>query len=237
MPLPYTLHKNSIRHGGDKVTYRAVPKHVQYVNIEDAIEALTQPGSILKYTECYAVIYRFLDYLSQQLAEGNGFLSPYFRLTPGLKGVFESEQDAYDPKRHRPSVNFRLAKKMQEAMRNMKVQRIETEIPAPEPMILEDWESDVKNQLISPSFVAVVRGEQLKISDPEDTNQGVFFIHVPTQETYRAERIHHNYPTKLLLTVPENLPAGQYRLEVRSAFSNSQEIRSSRLRYLLQVLP
>lgn len=236
MPLPYTLYKNSIRKGETNTSYRAVAKHIHYVNIEDAIEALTQPGSILKETECFAVIHRFLDYLNQQLAEGNGFLSPYFRLTPGLRGVFESERDSYDPKRHRPSVNFRPAKKMQQAMRKMKVQRIDSEAPIPEPVVFEDWETGTKNQIISHGHVGLVRGEQLKVTDPDDPEQGVFFIHLPTQQAYRAAHIHHNYPKQLVLPIPEGLPSGQYQMEVRSAFSNSQEIRTGRMLSLLQVL-
>ena len=132
MPLPYTLHKNSIRKGG-AISYRAVAKNVTYVSIEHAIQYLTQPGSILKQTECHAVIHGFLDYLDEQLAEGNGFLSPYFRLTPGVRGVFDHQHDPYDAKRHRPGVNFRMGRKMQQAVSCMKLHRINSNVPAPLP--------------------------------------------------------------------------------------------------------
>lgn len=237
MPLPYTLHKNSIRQqASDSPSYRAVAKNITYVRLEDAIEALTQPGSILKETECVAVIHRFLDYLNEQVAEGNGFLSPYFRLTPGVRGVFESENDAYDPQRHRPSVNFRAGKKMQQAMRRMKVQRIDSEVPAPILTAFQDWKSDTENQRITPGYTGLVVGEQLKIANSHDPEQGVFFIHLPTQQAYRAEGVFHNYPQKLLLPIPDALPPGRYTVEVRSAFGTTPQIRRGQLLPMLTVV-
>ena len=250
MPLSYILHKNTIHKTASdgvppsglppgeaqaSVTYRAVAKEVAYVSIDDAIEALTQPGSILKQTECFAVIHRFLDYLNEQLAEGNGFLSPYFRLTPGVRGVFERQDDAYDPRRHRPSVNFRPGKKMQQAMQRMKVRRIDGEVPAPVPTAFQDWKSEAKNQRITPDQVGVVMGEQLKITNPADPEQGVFFIHLPTRQAFRTPDIFHNYPKQLLVPIPAMLPPGPYQLEVRSAFNTTGEVRTGRLPMILTV--
>ena len=121
MPLEFSLYKNSMSRKGK---YRAVVKNVKYVTVEDAIAALTKPGSILKETECYAVIHSLLGYINEQLAEGHGFESPYFRLKPGLKGVFEGEEDTYDPKRHKPRVNFRMGKTMKESLTDLKVKKI-----------------------------------------------------------------------------------------------------------------
>jgi hypothetical protein len=212
-----------------------VAKNINYVRVEDAIEALTQSGSILKETECFAVIHGFLNYLNEQLAEGNGFLSPYFRLTPGVRGVFDSEEDHYDPQRHRPSVNFRPGKKMQQAMQRMKMQRVDSEVPAPIPHTWQDWKSHSENKQLTPGQVGVVMGEKLKVEDSHDPAQGVFFTHLATQQTYRAEGIFHNYPKQLMVPIPEGLPAGLYELEVRSAYGNGATIRSGRLPHTLTV--
>ncbi len=235
MPLPYTLHKNSIRKGGAKVSYRAVAKNVTYVSIEYAIQHLTQPGSILKQTECHAVIHGFLDYLDEQLAEGNGFLSPYFRLTPGVRGVFEHQHDPYDANRHRPGVNFRMGKKMQRAISRMKLRRIHSDVPTPSPTGFQDWMSDTENQLLTSGQVGLVVGERLKITDPDDPNQGVFLTHLPTQQVYRAAHVHHNYPKQILMSIPKSLPAGRYQLEVRSAYGTTAEIRTGQLLPVLTV--
>ncbi len=256
MPLPYTLHQNAIRKASgadapsaDKsatdettpetsaspITYRAVAKDVTYVGIEDAIRALTRSGSILKHTECFAVIHSFLDYLNEQVAEGNGFLSPYFRLTPGIRGVFSSDEDAYDPRRHRPSVNFRPGKRMQQAMQRMKVRSLDAQLPAPAPSGFQDWKSDASNRTVTPGHSGVVTGERLKITDPSDSEQGVFFIHLLTRQRYRASDVHHNYPQQLLISVPESLPPGDYRLEVRSAFGTIAPVRTGILAKTLTV--
>lgn len=260
MPLPYTLHQNAIRKAQSaessvaessatesttdetaagaspsSVTYRAVAKDVTYVGIDDAIEALTRSGSILKHTECFAVIHSFLDYLNEQVAEGNGFLSPYFRLTPGIRGVFKSDKDAYDPRRHRPSVNFRPGKKMQQAMHHMKVRSLDSQLPAPAPSGFQDWKSDAKSRTLTPGHSGVVTGECLKVTDPSDSEQGVFFIHLPTRQRHRAPDIHHNYPKQLLVSVPELLPPGEYRLEVRSAFGTTAQVRTGILAKTLTV--
>lgn len=260
MPLPYTLHQNAIRKAQSaessaakssaappvtnetsaeaspsSITYRAVAKDVTYVGIEDAIKALTRSGSILKHTECFAVIHSFLDYLNEQVAEGNGFLSPYFRLTPGIRGVFKDVEDAYDPRRHRPSVNFRPGKKMQQAMHRMKVRSLDSQLPAPAPSDFQDWKSDARSRTLTPGHSGVVTGERLKVTDPADLEQGVFFIHLPTRQRYRAPDIHHNYPKQLLVSVPGHLPPGDYRLEVRSAFGTTLQMRTGILSKPLTV--
>jgi len=235
MPLPYTLHRNTIRRADADTSYRAVAKQVDYVRIEDAIREMTKPGSILKQTECEAVIYAFLNYLTQQLAEGNGFLSPYFRLTPGLRGVFESEEDKYDPKRHRPGVNFRPGKKMEQAIRKMKVQRIDSTLPAPRPLAFEDYKTGIRNQLMVPGKVGLISGEQLKLTDPDDLAQGVFLKHLSSGQFYRVADLYRNFPQELLMALPDTLPRGAYWLEVRSAYGTRGEIRTGQLPATLVV--
>ena len=239
MPLPYTLHQNNIRNASaaeaannepaaeapPSPTYRAVTKGVAYVNIDDAIKCLTQSGSILKDTECTAVIYAFLDYLNDQLAEGNGFLSPHFRLTPGIRGVFKDAEDAYDPRRHRPSVNFVPGKQMQQAMHRMKVQRVRTSVLAPVPCHFQDWKSGTKDGILSPGHTGVIEGERLKITDPNDPKQGVFFLHLPTRRRFRSPGVFYNYPKQLQVPLPNDLPEGQYHLEVHSTLRTAAEVR------------
>lgn len=232
MPLEFSLYKNSMSQKGK---YRAVVKNVKYVTIEHAIAALTKPGSILKETECYAVIHSLLEYINEQLAEGHGFESPYFRLKPGLKGVFEGEDDTYDSKRHKARVNFRMGKTMKKALLDLKVKKIESAVPEPLVESFEDWISGIKNQIITPQGTYLLTGEQLKIQNPDDPAQGVFLIHQPTQQVFRMGRLGHNYPTKLLALMEDTLPPGAYRLEVRSSFSTSGEIRTGRLPYTLKV--
>ena len=81
----------------------------------------------------------------------------------------------------------------------------------------------------------MITGERLKITDPSDSEQGVFFIHLPTQQRYRAPDIYHNYPKQLVVSVPEHLPPGDYYLEVCSAFGTTAQVRTGMLAKPLTV--
>lgn len=224
MPLKYTIHKSSVHSKGQ---YRAVVKDVQYATLEDAIRYMTIPGSILKETECRAVANRLFDFINHQLEEGNGFLSPHFILTPGLKGVFEGEDDRFEPKRHQPKVNFRMGKTMRKAIKKMKVEKLETKQPTPQIFGLFDLRTKTYNKMITPEGIAEIKGKCLKITDPDDTAQGVFLYHHETRRYYRIERIVYNYPKKLTFLIPDDLSAGTYQVDVRSAFGKSGEVRIS----------
>jgi len=85
--LHYSLHVNHLTEG--EHDYRAVAQPLENYKIEDIVRQITGRGSILKDTECIAVIHDFFRVIGENLVEGKGFTSEYFRIFPSIAGKFD----------------------------------------------------------------------------------------------------------------------------------------------------
>lgn len=69
--LNYALYRNPLTEGEDD--YTAIAQSLLNKNIKDIIHQITKPRSILKETECVAVIHDFFKAIAENLGEGYGF--------------------------------------------------------------------------------------------------------------------------------------------------------------------
>ena len=224
MPLEFALFDNPLT--PDPTDYRAVVQNRQKRTIDELVDRIAIPGSILKRTECVAVIHEFLGNIAKDLEEGIGFSSDYLTIAPNVGGVFTSEDDHFDPARHEKTLNIRAGKIFKEALTKLQVKKVEGSQVIPRLKSLEDFESDEKNTIITPKGTAIVSGERLKIEDTEADDQGVFFINMSDASEYKARKIKVNEPKNLTLLLPSNMPQGEYSVEVRTPVNGSKNIRT-----------
>jgi hypothetical protein len=76
-------------------------------------------------------------------------------------------------------------------------------------------------------------GENLKIGDPENAEQGVYLIDSKNVEYKAALRV--NKPKTLEVVIPETLKKGEYILEVRTVIRNNATLKKGRLNETLVV--
>ena len=88
--------------------------------------------------------------------------------------------------------------------------------------------SETQNKLITPNGGARIKGSLLKF-DEEDENQGIFFIDQSDNSEHRVDQpLLRNKPGELIFILPD-LPAGGYRLEVRSILPHTSTLRTGAL--------
>ena len=215
---------------------RAQVQEYRYKRIEDIVSQLTVSGSILKPTECVAVINGFFKTLAVNLEEGIGFESDYLTLTHSIAGVFTDKSDRFDPARHRVKLNLRAGESLKDALRRVKVHKVKA-IPAlPEIETVYDWSSRTTNQTLTPGSSVDVGGELLKVTDQENSEQGVFLVNTQKIEKIRIAYLHQNTAKKLQLSLPNTLKTGNsYKLEVRTTINGGQEVRTGVSAFTLQV--
>jgi len=211
--------------------FMAVVTNVVYKTEDDIIGQMTGPGSILKNTECVAVIHAYWNTISENLKEGMGFSCDYVNVTPAAGGVFESEEESFNDKKHWKGVNLSAGSVLRKSSSEMKVSTKRAVAPTPYVRNYLDIFSDTSNQVITNGFVADITGDLLKI---EGDNAGVFFINTSTGAVYQVERIHVNEPKKLTVLVPA-LPGGSYRIEVRTHVRGGKDLRTGSLNAILTV--
>jgi hypothetical protein len=205
------------------------------VELQDIIDRITIPGSILKETECRAVIHEFFQIISENLREGIGLKSEYINIQPGLGGIFDGYDDTFDPKRHKKLVHLSAGRTLKNAVSKMKLTKKGATSVRPQPRTAFDFRSTISNKILTPGNGLIVEGSLLKY-DANTIDEGVFYIHAETNMEWRSDTVINNFPSKLGVIIPDALQRGSYYIEVRSRIGNSRTLTKGRLEHMLKVM-
>ena len=214
----------------------AIVQNRKQKNVDDLVAQLTVEGSILKPTECEAVIKGVFQKIVANLREGYGFQSDYFSLTPSVSGVFVNDDDRFDAQRHQVELNLRLSAPMKEALGQVRVEVVPHTIPMPAIKRVFDQKSKTTNDQLTPGHTLEITGERLKITDEAADEQGVFLVNTQRAEEVKAPHLYLNTPKSLHVELPDTLRKGTYRVEVRTAVYNVKEVRTGFSSFTLNVL-
>lgn len=223
--LHYRLYKNPFT-PDDPETRLARPVDVIINSRENLINEITGPGSILKPTETNAVIDNYWQRIIHYLREGEGYADEYIRTRFGISGMFQSEDDQFDPARHEVLISVVPKGTITEIAEDISVGKLAGGRVAPEIDKVNDWASGTSDDILTPGDVLEITGNNLKIHDNLE-EEGVFFIHQSDDGETEAARIHTNEPKTLTLRIPEELETDTYRLEVRNTRYDTEKLRTS----------
>jgi hypothetical protein len=218
------------------VDCRAMVQNRKKKRIKDLVDQITGPGSILKDTECVAVVDALFKAIAKNLTEGYGLQTEYFSFVPEVSGVFEDENDRFDPARHEVTLGLRLGTPMKEALQKVKVTVIPHDTPMPVIKKVFDRKSKSTNDIITPGHALDIEGDLLKIIDEADVDQGVFLINPQKGEEVRISYFYQNTPKLLEVELPDTLKKGTYELEVRTHVNKANELRTGFSSFQLRVL-
>lgn len=232
MKINYVLHPNLMTPDPDDCKATVVNRTT--FNLDDVVKQLTSEGSILKQTECYAVIDAFLRKLGLNLAEGISFRSDYFSLGIEMSGVFINDKDKFDANRHMVYPNLKPGKPWKDSLANIQFEKVTADENKPRPENIIDLKSKTIDQILSPGGMAEVQGTLLKI-DETTTDEGIYIISENGGGETRVNYLYNNYPKSLQFEIPEGLSAGTYKIEVRNRAHSGKSLRIGRLEQSLNV--
>lgn len=223
MSLEYYLVPNHITDNPND--YRAVSRNSNSYTIEDVYKQMTREGSTVTKAEALAVFEEITQAISTILQDGHSVVTPLVNISSSVTGVFDEEDDQFDSDRHKVQLNINSGLRLKNLPGSIEPTRIEGSEPAPDIKYLHDNVSGTRSELLTPEGGARIKGSLLKF-DEEDSQQGIFFINTEDATEHRVERLPlRNMPKELIFTLPD-LPAGEYRLEVRSILSGTSNMRS-----------
>ncbi|MDR8393622.1 DUF4469 domain-containing protein [Aliifodinibius sp. S!AR15-10] len=232
MSLQFYLTENKITENPDD--YMAVSINPESYDIDEVYEHMTREGSTITKAEALAGFEEVMQGIINLVKRGYAVNTPLVNISPGIRGVFESEEDNFDTKRHEIKVNVNPGVRLQEVVEEIDVEKVASRKRRPTLAHYYDSSSDKKDETITPAGGARITGSLLKF-DHEDPNQGIFFINMEDDtETRVKSQILRNMPAELIFLNP-TLASGTYRLEVRSVVKNTTEIRTGILSEELTV--
>lgn len=232
MSLEYYLIPNHMT--SDPDDYMAVSSNSNTYTIEDIYDQMTREGSTITKAEALAVFEEITQAIAGILEEGHSVVTPLVNITSSVSGVFESEDDRFDPSRHQVRLNIGTGKRLRELNGSISPVVGTAGLRQPSLARFYDNSSETQNELITPNGGGRIKGSLLKF-DEEDADQGIFFIDQSDNTEHRVDQpLLRNKPGELIFILPD-LPAGTYRLEVRSMLTNTTTLRKGALSQELTV--
>ena len=217
--LKYFLKDNKLTPDPDD--YRAVTVRGNSNDMEDIIDVMMHRPVGVSRVEVASVLEELLVAIEFLLKRGESITTPLFKISPVVSGVFVGQDEAFDRSKHQVRISVNAGTRMSSIAREIEVERVSETLRTPEPVQVTDMSTNVRNQALTPGEPARIQGSRLKV-DVADAAQGVFLVNEATDVEVKAGYLLDNVPKTITFIVPDTLPSGNYRLEVRSTLGGTQ---------------
>jgi len=233
MSIHYALFENSLT--SDPNDYSAKVYITDSANLDTIVGRITEHSSTLTEANIKAVLLETIGACEAFLLEGQRVnLGGLCELYPRISGAFHGVTDHFDPARHRVDVGATPGVRVRNTIRSSaRVTKDESIKPAPNLLAYVDLGSGETDSTITPGNIGTIDGDRLKF-DPAKADEGVFLLPAEGGER-KIGLVQKNKPAQLVFLVPIDLPAGDYRLEVRARINKGTELRTGRLDATLAV--
>jgi hypothetical protein len=183
------------------------------------------------YEDALQTTHHFFMEMMYQLADGFSVNLGFCTIHPNIGGVFHSDKEAHDHKKHPLSFRYRSLKPLRDLRDSIEV--LIDGIADTHGYIGEflDHENNSLNEIYEPGNQFVLTGHKLKIAG-EDPSCGMYFVpadHVGAP--VKVTRIVENSQNKIIGIIPETTWAYS-KIEIRSQFSGSPTVFLKNLRVI-----
>lgn len=209
---PFELRKDT----KDSGSCRAVCTGRKGVGLEAVFKEMTRQGSTITRAEALAAFEEMNRAILSLLMQGYNVNTPLIHISCSIGGVFSSDEDNFDRKRHQVRIRLKPGKRLTGITASVKPRKVAPVKRGPRPGSITDLSTGQKNSVLTPGRTARLTGEHLKIN-ADHPGEGLFFINLdqPDEPELTTELI-RNTPKELLFEVPELISGCRYRLEVRN---------------------
>ncbi len=126
MGIQYTLHKSNLDPISGRYTAQIRPQGSASLEVIDRIvERDTTVGRV----DILGVLEVYHDAIARFLREGKSVVTPLVIFGSGIRGVFETPRDPFDPARHRLVPRVSPGQRLRQALQEVSVERIYAEGP------------------------------------------------------------------------------------------------------------
>ena len=220
MKVRYVVRRFHLSDDPQHCIARVVPAGT--ITLEELIDLAAERNTTVARSDLLASAEDLFQLMIERILDGYNVQTPLVDISLVFEGRFEGLQDQFDPQRHKVKAAFRTGWRLRRALRHFRaVELAEDRQRGPAPEDLLDVNSGTHNERLTPGGIAKLWGYRLKF-DPADPAQGIFLVAADRQET-RVTVVAHTGIKQLFFSLPD-LPAGRYRLEVRTIPRNSSSL-------------
>lgn len=231
--LKYALFDNPLTE--DPTDFMAVIQNQETVDLEMLIDEMVAEGTGLTRPQARAYLEKLFQLVLSHAAKGRRIRLPIVNIHSAIRGVFTGKDDTYDPVRQRIVMLVSAGADLRRLEKEIKPEKVKGESPMPDPQDFTDAASGEKNRKATPGGIATLKGYYLKF-DLTDPEQGLFFVPAGNpKDAARVQQFTGIKPSELHFLIPQ-LPAGEYRVEVRAYVRGGKKLRSGVLTDLIEVM-
>ena len=188
------------------------------------IAATTRGKAVNDYEVMVSSVNDYLDEALYQLADGYAVENKLCSIHPKLGGLFDKLGQALHPIKHKISFTFRTGS----ALRTVgeKIEVILEGLADTSGYIgrVEDMDSETVDQYLTPGGVVVIEGHKIKV-EGDSPEVGVYFVSAADGSKAKvAKHFAENRDAKIIAVIPDTLPAGTYRLEIVTQYTNGGHV-------------
>ena len=240
--LKYSLQPNPFKKD-EPDQYIGYPLFDQTLELPDVIDMMDFHSTSFTKADIMGVIHSYHFTLRRLICEGNKINTGLFVMEFSIKGNFDGRDASFDGRNgHTLKLNIRPASDFETEVQQ-KVRLKKQPFTEPTPVI--DFYRNLDNNgesntTLTPTHMSRIKGYKLKF-DKRDARLGVFLLPQAVDgilsEANPIRVDHYSRVTRgeVIFRVPDDLPPGDYKLEVRALFG-SDDIRTGIYKQTLQVL-
>lgn len=197
----------------------------QKYKLNGVLERITKNGCGLSYGTLKLAADLLMNEIEDCLLEGSAVNLPIGILTPGVKGLWQVSE-RYDPKvraQNEAVINYKMSAELRKALKdpllvaeNISSRRVAIST-------VNDQGSGTINERLTPGSVIILQGDML-LMNGDLPERGLYFLNAETGEMVchlPAEKLSINTRSQIITLVPQDLPAGRYKLRIVSQCSTS----------------
>jgi hypothetical protein len=181
--------------------------------------AATRGGADISAASMEHAVNLWLKEMAYSLCDGFSVNAGWFTASAGIKGVFDSPSESYNPAKHSIVFDFQQGAQLRRELETVSVEILGTAGAALGISQVTDVKTGSVNDLLTPSRNLRIGGQRIKIAG-DSPSCGIYFVNQDTQARTKVDvsDIVINNPSELLIVIPA-LPAGSYMLEVATQYS------------------
>ncbi|MDR3260469.1 MAG: DUF4469 domain-containing protein, partial [Tannerella sp.] len=211
------LYKNTLTPDPNDYIIRALSERT--LNIRQICEsASTRGGAGIPVAAMEHAVNLWLQEMAYQLCDGFTINTGWFTGTVHIKGVCNSPNERYDPKKHTLVFEFHQGSLLRKEIPGIEVEFLGVADSGGHIAQVIDVKSGSVNDLLTPGYNLRITGDKLKIAG-DHASIGISFRNPATDKLTQIapSDIVVNNPSELIIRLPE-LDKGTYQLEIVTQF-------------------
>jgi hypothetical protein len=203
-----------------KGAFYARPVNEAALSVEDVAAALKNRGGFTgNYHDLLEHVRQFFQEMAYQLCDGFAVNTGWFSVQPVIGGLFESENESFDPKEHKVSFRYRTGAPLRNLAGGVVIEIKDKTGVGGRIDCFNDAESGSANKTVTPGGFFTLTGCKMKVKG-KNADCGVWFVSAEDPERrYKVKKaLAENVSTKVIGLVPA-LPAGEYGIEIVTCYT------------------